>query len=190
MHRAGAEDIPRSAGRAGQVAIYRHYDSEGTLLYVGITSDPHARERQHARQSQWARYVATINVQWCVDRNTALAVELRAIQSEAPVFNTGEAAPGQAKRAGLYMASHAGPPTKRLPFDVVPALATQIGRGLGTGAGRPNRGLTFRFRVHLHPAAAARAEALKTTRDTPALADTWRAIIDAGLDAMEAADRP
>lgn len=184
-NRAQPGGLTDGANQSGRVAVYWHYDSDDTLLYVGITSDPRARERQHARQSQWARYVATIDVRWCVDRNAALAVELRAIQSEAPIFNTDEAAPGQAERAGLYMASHVEPLAKRLPFDVAPALASQIGRGIGTGAGRPNRGLTFRFRVHIHPLAAARAEALRSARGEPALADTWRAVIDAGIAALE-----
>lgn len=69
------------------VAIYRHVDSSGELLYVGITSDPVRRWAQHRETSVWVRFVADTTVNWLKDRTTALRAEKQAIAIERPLFN-------------------------------------------------------------------------------------------------------
>jgi hypothetical protein len=79
------------------VALYRHLDVDGWLLYVGITSDPARRWLQHLETSLWARYAATTWVQWWPDRESARRAERRAIVHEAPLFNL--AGPGRSRRS-------------------------------------------------------------------------------------------
>lgn len=73
--------------RPPRVAIYRHFDRNGELLYVGITSDPDRRWQQHLEASVWARFVSDVTVHWLDDRNQARRAERRAIASERPLFN-------------------------------------------------------------------------------------------------------
>lgn len=69
------------------VALYRHLDINGELLYIGITSDPGRRWAQHLEMSPWARFVAHTTVHWLDDRERARSAERRAIASERPLFN-------------------------------------------------------------------------------------------------------
>jgi DNA-binding transcriptional regulator YhcF (GntR family)/predicted GIY-YIG superfamily endonuclease len=71
-----------------RTALYRLFDASGALLYVGITSDPENRWRQHALLNKaWWPNVATKKIDWIADRATAGAAEVDAIKSEAPRHN-------------------------------------------------------------------------------------------------------
>lgn len=67
-------------------AVYRFYDSEGTLVYVGISNNPFQRLYEHVRSSI-TRTVVDIKLQWCDSREEALAVEALAIRTESPLYN-------------------------------------------------------------------------------------------------------
>lgn len=68
--------------------LYRHYDADGTLLYVGVSMTLLWRLTKHRKGSRWWRQVATIKVEHFDTRAAALAAELRAIKEERPKFNT------------------------------------------------------------------------------------------------------
>tara|TARA_R110000868_G_scaffold94316_2_gene260280 strand:+ start:2477 stop:2971 length:495 start_codon:yes stop_codon:yes gene_type:complete len=68
-------------------ALYRHFDADGALLYVGITNNPQRRLAQHVAGSDWMELIATTETQWFGDRGEALTAEAKAIQSERPKFN-------------------------------------------------------------------------------------------------------
>lgn len=70
-----------------RTAVYRAYDADGLLLYVGVTSGLMQRIAQHEKSSEWAISTATITVEWWPTRAAALAAETRAIVTEGPVFN-------------------------------------------------------------------------------------------------------
>lgn len=70
-----------------RVALYRHFDASGHLLYVGITRDTMRRLCQHEDRSRWMHRVARIEVEWFDDRSSALGAESRAIVDEHPMFN-------------------------------------------------------------------------------------------------------
>lgn len=70
------------------VALYRHFDLNGELLYVGITNHPQLRWLQHRETSPWAWLVADTTLHWLPDRAKAAAAERRAIRTERPLFNT------------------------------------------------------------------------------------------------------
>lgn len=72
---------------AGRTALYRHFDSDGMLLYIGIAKDPGKRSEQHGYHSRWWRFVADTTVEWFATRDRAEAAEREAINSERPVFN-------------------------------------------------------------------------------------------------------
>ena len=67
--------------------LYRYFDGEGRLLYVGITMAPRGRHRLHDLRSPHVKYATHISFEWYPDRETARAAELDAIRSEGPVFN-------------------------------------------------------------------------------------------------------
>lgn len=86
-------------------ALYRHYDAEGTLLYLGITGSPSLRAEQHRDRSPWWRFVADTTVEWFVSRDAATEAERDAIHDELPVFNgTHNKANRDAQAAYLFAA--------------------------------------------------------------------------------------
>jgi hypothetical protein len=70
-----------------ETALYRHFDKDGRLLYVGISLSAVVRMQQHIRQAKWARDIARIEVEWFETRCEAEAAEWRAIRTEGPIHN-------------------------------------------------------------------------------------------------------
>lgn len=71
-----------------RTAIYRLYDAEGALLYIGITKNPKARFYGHAVYKPWWRQVARKDVTWLnASWRSALKIEAAAIRQEKPAFN-------------------------------------------------------------------------------------------------------
>ena len=68
-------------------ALYRLFDLEGRLLYVGIAFDPEARWLAHAAEKAWWSEVAETRVQWLQSRTDALIAEVVAIKAERPLYN-------------------------------------------------------------------------------------------------------
>lgn len=75
------------ATRGVPCALYRHYDEQDVLLYIGISDVVTARGRSHAHSSDWTRYAVRFTGQWFPDRKSAEVAERAAIEREAPVFN-------------------------------------------------------------------------------------------------------
>jgi hypothetical protein len=69
-------------------SLYRHFDEDGVLLYVGIAVDPVRRLSGH-RHSHWYDKIDTIRIEHCPTHEAALAAELEAIRTEKPVHNVG-----------------------------------------------------------------------------------------------------
>ncbi|WP_375264125.1 hypothetical protein [Palleronia sp.] len=68
-------------------ALYRHYDAEGRLLYIGKTVNPRSRASLHKIRSRWFRDVERIELQWFDDEALACAAEISAIADEKPIHN-------------------------------------------------------------------------------------------------------
>jgi hypothetical protein len=69
-----------------QTALYRHYDAEGRLLYVGISLSAVQRLAQHA-DKDWSADIRRVEIEMHPDRGTAEAAEKAAIKAENPVHN-------------------------------------------------------------------------------------------------------
>lgn len=67
--------------------LYRHFDSRGALLYVGISLNTIYRTMQHRQDSHWFSDVATIEIEKHPSRDAALTAEARAIETERPKHN-------------------------------------------------------------------------------------------------------
>lgn len=67
--------------------LYRHFDAEGNLLYVGVSLSSLSRLRAHSHRSSWFRRVARIDLEHFDTRAQALAAESRAIANESPRHN-------------------------------------------------------------------------------------------------------
>lgn len=82
-------------------AVYRFYDADGQLLYVGMTCRPEARFRVH-QKTEWWRQQRSVSVVWRPDRDTAAAEELAAIREEGPLHNLAGRFPTQPRRRALW----------------------------------------------------------------------------------------
>lgn len=67
--------------------LYRYFDSEGELLYVGVTGDNTKRQSQHRRNSFWFGEIASATYEHFDNREDALAAETLAIRTEKPKHN-------------------------------------------------------------------------------------------------------
>lgn len=74
--------------RMTRTSLYRHFDKEGRLLYVGISHSFMSRLAQHKGRSHWYWSIANVSVTHYPDRATAERAERRAIRTEAPMHNT------------------------------------------------------------------------------------------------------
>lgn len=119
-------------------AVYRLFDADNVLLYVGITHDLKVRLPDHRCRKAWWPEVGHVSVDWCPDRSEALHQEARAVAFEKPRHNvlkldyskTAKRRSGRASLAGpscsatsylgLPVAGHIGSPTPDF-FDQVRA---------------------------------------------------------------------
>lgn len=70
-----------------RTALYRLFDSEGRLLYVGITFNPRNRWAGHSATKSWWKQVVRREVEWHETRRAAESAEATAILAERPLYN-------------------------------------------------------------------------------------------------------
>lgn len=68
-------------------ALYRHFDADGGLLYVGMSTNPTHRMSNHRTTAHWAERIARMDVEWYDTRPLATEAERIAITNELPMFN-------------------------------------------------------------------------------------------------------
>lgn len=94
--------------------IYRWFDSDGTVIYIGMTCDPKARIRAHRNSADWIGWAARVEVQQpqIVGRRAAYAAESQAIRDEMPPFNRlpGRAGAGLVQRSIEYVTARGATP--------------------------------------------------------------------------------
>lgn len=89
-----------------RTSLYRHFDADGALLYVGISLSWPARTKAHVRESSWFAEVAQVTIEQFATREEALEAEREAIRREKPRHNIVHNRPrvavkGQRRRIGL-----------------------------------------------------------------------------------------
>lgn len=67
--------------------VYRMYDEDGRLLYVGISKTLATRLTQHHRDKPWADEIASVTGKRYATRDAARAAEIDAIHKENPRYN-------------------------------------------------------------------------------------------------------
>lgn len=76
--------MPESPERT---ALYRLYDAEDRLLYIGITNSPDSRWKSHAHKSPWWPQVAAKHVEWLPTRQQAKREERAGVEEHNPPYN-------------------------------------------------------------------------------------------------------
>jgi Glu-tRNA(Gln) amidotransferase subunit E-like FAD-binding protein len=69
-------------------SLYRHFNSNGVLLYVGVADEHHIRFRSHLKLSEWKDKIASVTIEKFDTREEATAAEIKAIQTEEPLYNS------------------------------------------------------------------------------------------------------
>jgi excisionase family DNA binding protein len=67
--------------------LYRHFDSDGALLYVGVSLNAVARLAGHETFSHWFDRIARVEIEHFPNREAALSAEKEAITTESPKCN-------------------------------------------------------------------------------------------------------
>lgn len=102
MRHQEAESATAQTDYNRRTALYRFYDREGRLLYLGVAYNPEERWRSHADTAPWWRDAASRTVDWHETRGDALQAERDAIVTEGPLYNKVFAtSDARAKRVGL-----------------------------------------------------------------------------------------
>ncbi|MFI7329322.1 GntR family transcriptional regulator [Streptomyces rubiginosohelvolus] len=71
-------------------ALYRLYNADDRLLYIGISREPEARLRDHRwapHHGKWAKLIERREITWHSSRAAALTAEAAAIREERPAHN-------------------------------------------------------------------------------------------------------
>lgn len=90
---------PRAIQRAADMhAVYRMYDGQERLLYVGCTGNIGRRITEHALK-RWFPLVDTIKLEWFPTQDAAYLAEVRAIRHEHPQYNKADREPPRGKPA-------------------------------------------------------------------------------------------
>lgn len=100
-------EVPPDAVRLSfrrKAYVYRHWDEDDRLLYVGITEWFQTRQRIHRKNSRWMPLVSRTTKEVYSTRKEAEEAESTAIASEAPVFNvSGNDSPEDRRRLLEYL---------------------------------------------------------------------------------------
>ena len=67
--------------------LYRHFDENGVLLYVGISTSALKRLGEHERSAGWFKRIVKVTIVNFPTREAAADAELRAIKTEFPLHN-------------------------------------------------------------------------------------------------------
>lgn len=70
-----------------QTQLYRHWDKDNNLLYVGISYSSLNRLRQHEKNARWFKLVSNVTIEQYTTRREAEIAEMTAIKTENPLYN-------------------------------------------------------------------------------------------------------
>jgi predicted GIY-YIG superfamily endonuclease len=67
--------------------LYRAYNSQDQLLYVGISSQWHHRLHQHEKSAEWIEQADYVKIERFLDRESVSIAEREAVTAEKPIYN-------------------------------------------------------------------------------------------------------
>jgi hypothetical protein len=104
----------------GPTALYRYFDADDLLLYIGISDRLRIRTGDHVKGSSWMDFAVRSTIERHPTRAVALEVEEAAIKAERPLFNKQHNDTPEARRALVeYLIKH----------DRLDLLAPAVSRG-------------------------------------------------------------
>lgn len=90
--------------------LYRWFDKDDRLLYVGTTNDLGARTAAHGKKSSWTAFSVRSTVEHFPSREDAQRAEVTAIRTEFPLFNSQyNDTPEARQRLVTYLLEHNRP---------------------------------------------------------------------------------
>jgi hypothetical protein len=129
--------VANTAADERPAGVYRLWDDEDQLLYIGSSYDPDRRLRDH-RDKPWWPSVARSAVEWHDSRHGAYRAELEAIVAEDPrhnVYGTGRDTEAMRQRTEVNRARGA---VQRAAHRVAWDVLTDAGRS-GVPSGEAHR---------------------------------------------------
>ncbi len=88
-------------------ALYRWYDDQDRLLYVGISDELSGRVIGHTKESSWMDFAARSTITRYPCREDGAEAEIEAIKTEQPLFNqVHNNAPAARRRLVEYLVEH------------------------------------------------------------------------------------
>lgn len=88
-------------------ALYRFFDADGALLYIGLTADPGRRWKSHEANQPWWHLVRRAEMEMFPSREAVRAAEKAAIVAECPKYNVAHSKHPQPRRQGPLRAKKA-----------------------------------------------------------------------------------
>lgn len=73
--------------KTNPTAVYKHYDIDDNLIYVGIASDVTVRQTTHFKTSEWQQEIQNVSVEWHHSRLRAEIREILLIKAFRPKYN-------------------------------------------------------------------------------------------------------
>lgn len=67
--------------------VYRHFNKDGELLYIGNTKNFYERSESHARNCLWFKEIHTITLEHHNSKHEASYAEYKAIKNENSLYN-------------------------------------------------------------------------------------------------------
>lgn len=89
-------------GALTETSVYRYYDANDVLLYVGITKRGIGRNIQHSNRAEWWQWVARQEVEHYPSRERASRREKELIQRYHPPFNKAHNGDWQSHREAYF----------------------------------------------------------------------------------------
>lgn len=71
----------------GPTDLYRYFDKDGALLYVGVSFHAMARAAQHRSSKHWWSDAVFVKIEHCATRSEAFEAEAHAVKTESPRHN-------------------------------------------------------------------------------------------------------
>jgi hypothetical protein len=103
-----------------KTSLYRHFDADGRLLYVGVALSATYRLSQHRLDSHWFHSIARVDLEHHRSRAHALYAEAIAIREEKPLHNRMRPIPSDPDALPDELATSLEPAKKRIPCVRLP----------------------------------------------------------------------